>query len=77
MDINMVKRKVNKMKSDEIATWFKEGEAPKKLFELKALLLNEKILGIYKRNGDIELHFDKCVMTVQIKHFSFVEKVEE
>jgi len=64
------------LKSDELATWFESGEAVKAFPELKALMNGKKILGMFERHGLIELHLKDCVVTVDIRHFSLVEKVK-
>ena len=64
------------MKTDGIATWFDEGEAVKHLKDLKALMQGKQLIWMTERYGLIELHFKNCVVTVDIKHVSFVEKVK-
>ena len=64
------------MKTDGIATWFNDGEAVKYLRDLKALMQGKRLIWMTERYGDIELHFENCVVTVDIKHVSFVEKAK-
>ena len=44
--------------------------------ELRAMLLNKQIIGLYERHGSLEVHVHDGVLTVKPEHFSFVEKVK-
>ena len=65
------------MKVDEIATYFENSKEPLKyLKDLKALMQGKQLIWMTERHGLIELHFKNCVVTVEIKHVSFVERVK-
>ena len=61
------------MKADQFATYFKPKEAGDNLPFLKALLLGKTIKGVNQRGKQLELHFDKLIVTVDLTHFSFTE----
>jgi len=64
------------VKTDGTATWFENGEAVKYLKDLKAMMQGKQLIWMTERYGLIELHFKDCVVTVDIKHFSFIERVK-
>lgn len=64
------------MRTDGVATWFEDGEAVKYLKDLKVMMQGKQLIWMTERYGLIELHFQGCVVTVDIKHFSFTEKVK-